>query len=150
MSETYNHAPGPGSYDGDMKKLTVFKIFVHDHDAALRFYVDELGFVVAEDRRLGDYRWLVIRAPGDAQVGLALELARTDEERALVGRQAARQPLFGLATDDCLRDYGVLRARGVRFDGEPRVMPYGTGVMLQDLYGNRIYLNQEPGGGVPA
>jgi len=24
-------------------------------------------------------------------------------------------------------------------------MPYGTGVMMQDLYGNRIYLNQEPG-----
>jgi hypothetical protein len=24
-------------------------------------------------------------------------------------------------------------------------MPYGTGVTLRDLYGNKIYLNQEPG-----
>jgi hypothetical protein len=113
-------------------------------DTALRFYVDQLGFVVAEDKRLGDYRWLVIRAPDDADVGLSLELARTDDERALVGRQAARQPLFGLATQDCMRDYHEMQARGVTFDGEPKVMPYGTGVMLQDLYGNRIYLNQEP------
>jgi len=23
-------------------------------------------------------------------------------------------------------------------------MPYGTGVMMLDLYGNKIYLNQDP------
>jgi hypothetical protein len=34
--------------------------------------------------------------------------------------------------------------RGVQFDGRPQVMPYGTGVMMRDLYGNRIYLNQDP------
>ena len=129
--------------NGSMTKLTSFKIFVLDHDAALAFYTDKLGFVVAEDKRLGDYRWLVVRAP-DGEVGLSLDLARTDEERALVGRQAARQPLFGLSTADCLRDYRELKARGVTFDGEPHVRPYGTGVMLEDLYGNRIYLNQEP------
>jgi hypothetical protein len=32
----------------------------------------------------------------------------------------------------------------ITFDGEPKVMPYGTGVMMQNLYGNKIYLNQEP------
>jgi len=37
-----------------------------------------------------------------------------------------------------------MRARGVEFEGEPAVMPYGTGVMLRDLYGNKIYLNQDP------
>jgi hypothetical protein len=44
-----------------------------------------------------------------------------------------------------LRDYKDLKARGIKFDSEPKVMPYGTGVMMQDLYGNKIYLNQEPG-----
>ncbi len=39
---------------------------------------------------------------------------------------------------------GAVKSRGVRFDGQPKAMPYGTGVMLQDLYGNRIYLNQDP------
>ena len=37
-----------------------------------------------------------------------------------------------------------MKARGVPFDGEPQTMPYGTGVMLNDLYGNKIYLNEEP------
>jgi hypothetical protein len=30
------------------------------------------------------------------------------------------------------------------FDGEPEVRPYGTGVLLEDLYGNKIFMNQEP------
>ena len=32
----------------------------------------------------------------------------------------------------------------VMFDSEPRTMPYGTGVTLNDLYGNKIYLNEDP------
>ena len=127
-----------------MLRTTVFKVFVTDQDEALRFYSGSLGFAVAEDERLGDYRWLLVRAPDDRECAINLELAKTPEQRALVGRQGADQPLFGLLTDDCRRDYETFRGRGVRFEGEPRAMPYGTGVMLKDLYGNRIYLNQEP------
>ena len=42
-----------------------------------------------------------------------------------------------------MRDYADLKRRGVNFDGEPRTLPYGTGVMLEDLYGNKIYMNQD-------
>lgn len=127
-----------------MKKLTLFKVFVSDQDEAQRFYVEKLGFKVAEDRRLGDYRWLLVQALDSEEVSLNLEIAKTDEEKALVGRQAAGQPLFSLSTDNCQQDFVELQALGVKFDGEPVVMPYGTGVMMQDLYGNKIYLNQEP------
>ena len=126
-----------------MQRVTLFKLFVSDQQEALQFYVGRLGFEVAEDKFLGDYHWLLVRAPGNREVCLNLEIARTAEEKALVGRQAARQPLFSLSTDDCLRDYAEFKSRGVTFDGEPEVMPFGTGVMLQDLYGNRIYLSQE-------
>ena len=128
-----------------MKNFTTFKVYVSDQEEARRFYVDKLGFKVAEDKQLGDYRWLLVQPPDSGEVSLNLETARTDEEKALVGRQAAAQPLFGISTDECLRDYDELKRRGVKFDGEPKVMPYGTGVMMQDLYGNKIYLNQEPG-----
>jgi catechol 2,3-dioxygenase-like lactoylglutathione lyase family enzyme len=127
-----------------MKKMTTFKVFVLDQEDAREFYVNQLGFKVAEDKQLGDYRWLLVQAPDDDGVTLNLEAARTDDEKSLVGRQSASQPLFGLSTDDCLRDYSELRRRGVKFEGEPKVMPWGTGAMLQDLYGNKIYLNQEP------
>jgi catechol 2,3-dioxygenase-like lactoylglutathione lyase family enzyme len=127
-----------------MKQITLFKLFTLDQDEALRFYTEKLGFELAEDAYLGEYRWLLVRAPDNREVSIQLELAATDEERALVGSQGGRKPLFGIATDDCLRDYRELRSRGVRFESEPRVQPYGTGATLEDLYGNKIYLNQEP------
>jgi hypothetical protein len=40
-------------------------------------------------------------------------------------------------------DYSAMKTRGVLFDGEPKTMPYGTGVLLQDLYGNKLYLNED-------
>jgi len=127
-----------------MMRLSIVKLFVNDQEEARRFYVDKLGFVVAEDKRLGEYRWLLVRPPDTQDVAINLELAKTEQQRALVGKQAAEQPLFALATDDCNRDYSAMKARGVVFDGEPTRMPYGTGVLLQDLYGNRLYLNEDP------
>jgi hypothetical protein len=32
----------------------------------------------------------------------------------------------------------------VKFHGEPQIQPYGTGVLLEDLYRNKIYMNQAP------
>jgi len=127
-----------------MNRVTLFKVFVSDQEAALQFYVERLGFQVAEDRRMGDYRWLLVKAPDNQEFSINLEEARTDEEKALAGHQGAEQPLFSISTDDCKRDYREMRSRGVRFEGEPKTMPYGTGVMLRDLDGNRIYLNQDP------
>ena len=126
-----------------MNKVTMFKLYVSDQEEAKRFYVEQLGFALAQDQMLGEYRWLMVRAPGNKEVSINLEIAKTEEEKSLVGRQGAAKPLLGISTDDCKRDYVELKRRGVRFEGEPKVMPYGTGVMLQDLYGNKIYLNQD-------
>jgi len=126
-----------------MMRLTIVKLFVNDQEAARRFYVDQLGFVVFEDNRLGDYRWLLVRPPDTLDVAINLELAQTAEQRALVGQQGGGQPLFGLTTDDCRRDYLAMKSRAVVFDGEPKTTPYGTGVLLQDLYGNKLYLNED-------
>jgi catechol 2,3-dioxygenase-like lactoylglutathione lyase family enzyme len=125
-------------------RLSVFTVFVNDQDQALLFYVDSLGFVVFEDNRMGDYRWLLVRAPDAPDVAINLELARTPEQQALVGKQGGGKPLFALATDNCRRDFHAMKARGVVFDGEPHTMPYGTGVTFNDLYGNKIYLNEDP------
>ena len=107
-----------------MLRLSVLNLFVSDQDEARRFYADRLGFTVEEDRLLGDYRWLLVRAPGDHDCGISLQLAKTPEQRALVGRQGAGCPVFALSTDDCRRDYAGMRARGVTFEGEPQEMPY--------------------------
>ena len=125
-------------------RLAVFTVFVDDQDQALRFYVDRLGFVVSEDNRLGNLRWLLVTAPGTADVAINLKLAKTPDQRSLVGKLAAGAPQLALTTTDCRGDYATMKARGVTFEGEPQTMPFGTGVLLNDLYGNKLYLNEEP------
>jgi catechol 2,3-dioxygenase-like lactoylglutathione lyase family enzyme len=126
-----------------MKRVTLVKVLVSDQDEALQFYTNKLGFEVAEDSKLGDYRWLLVRLPDNEEFCINLDAARTDEQKALVGRQAADLPLFSIDTDDCMREHQMLQERGIEFQGEPEVRPYGTGVLMKDLYGNRIYINQD-------
>ena len=125
-------------------RLAVFTLFVNDQDQALRFYVDRLGFVVSEDNRMGDFRWLLNSAPGTPDVAINLKLADAPDQRALVGKQGGGAPLFALATTHCRGDFEGMKARGVAFDSEPQTMPFGTGVMLNDLHGNKLYLNEDP------
>jgi catechol 2,3-dioxygenase-like lactoylglutathione lyase family enzyme len=127
-----------------MKRLSLLNLLVKNQDAAIEFYTRKLGFVVVEDVPFGPKRWVTIRLPDDDLLSVALNLAESDADLALVGKQAGSQPLFAMATDDCLGDYRQMKEAGVTFHGEPQVQPYGTGVLLDDLYGNKIYLNQEP------
>jgi catechol 2,3-dioxygenase-like lactoylglutathione lyase family enzyme len=126
-----------------MKRVTLVKLLVSNHDEALEFYTSKLGFEVAEDSTMGDYRWLLVRLPDNKEFCINLDVAKTGEQKALVGRQAADLPLFSIDTDDCMREYRSLKERGVEFEGEPEVRPYGTGVLMNDLYGNKIYINQD-------
>jgi catechol 2,3-dioxygenase-like lactoylglutathione lyase family enzyme len=126
-----------------MKKLALFKLFVSDQDEALAFYCDKLGFEVSEDKYLGDYRWLLVTLPGTPEVAINLEIAKSDQQKNLVGKQSADLPLFSIETDDCISEYKTMKGRGVEFEAEPDQQPYGIGVMLKDLYGNKIYMNQD-------
>ena len=126
-----------------MKRVTLVKLLVSSQDEALEFYTKKLGFEVAEDNKMGDYRWLLVRLPDNKEFCINLDVAKTDAQKALVGRQADDLPLFSIETDDCLGEYKTLKKRGVQFEGEPEVRPYGTGVLMKDLYGNRIYINQD-------
>jgi catechol 2,3-dioxygenase-like lactoylglutathione lyase family enzyme len=130
--------------DSIMKRLSLLAVYVKDQDAAIEFYTKKLGFVVVEDVPFGPQRWVTLRLPDDEVVSIALNLAMTNEDRALVGKQGGTQPYFGIVTDDCMREYRQMKGAGVKFHGEPQVQPYGTGVTLEDLYGNKIYLNEEP------
>jgi catechol 2,3-dioxygenase-like lactoylglutathione lyase family enzyme len=127
-----------------MNAIKIVNLLVTDYDAAIAFYTQKLGFAVAEDAPFGDSRWVTLRLPGDNAITMALELAQTVDDRALVGRQGGSFPWLGLGTSDCLADYERMKALGVKFHGEPQSGPWGTGVLLEDLYGNKIFISQEP------
>jgi len=126
-----------------MRRLTLVKLLVKNYDEALEFYTGKLAFEVAEDATMGDYRWLLVRLPDNEEFRINLDVAKSGEQKALVGRQAADLPPFGIDTDDCVRECRARKERGVEFVGVPEVRPYGTGVLMKDLYGNKIYLNPD-------
>jgi len=125
-----------------MKQLKIVTLLVKDYDAAIAFYTEKLGFTLLEDKPFGDGRWVTLSLPGDS-CALALELAKTPEDLAIVGWQGGSFPFLVLDTADCLGDYQAMKSRGVAFHGEPETGPWGTGVLFEDLYGNKVFLSQE-------
>ena len=90
------------------------------------------------------YRRQAKRCRPPKDVTIALELAKKDEDRALVGKQGGSFAFLGLDTTDCMADYNRMKALDVKFQGEPTSGPWGTGVLFEDLYGNKIFMSQEP------
>ena len=119
-------------------------MLVLDQDAAIDFHTRKLGFEILEDKPFGDSRWVAISLPKDSDLTLALELAKTADDKAIVGNQSGSRAFLGLDTSDCIGDYTRMKALGVKFLGEPQSGPWGTGVQCEDLYGNKIFISQEP------
>lgn len=120
-----------------------FALIVDDHDEALRFYQDTLGFETLVDFKSDDgFRLIHLGLPNQHGVGLWLLEAQTEAESALVGRQAEGQPLLVFYTDDFRRDYDRLSQQGVEFVGQPQHDPDAIHVHFNDPYGNRNALVQ--------
>jgi len=124
------------------RRIALVTVVVADYDEAIAFYTERLGFVVVEDRDLGDgKRWIVV-GPGDGSAGLLLARAADDWQLARVGDQTGGRVGFFLETDDFDRDHAAMQAAGVTFLEEPRREPYGTVAVFADLYGNLFDLIQ--------
>ncbi|MFN6119017.1 MAG: VOC family protein, partial [Actinomycetes bacterium] len=72
-------------------RISQVSLIVHDHDEAIRFFVDALGFELVEDSPSATddgrpKRWVVVRPPG-AETGLLLARADGDRQAAAVGDQ---------------------------------------------------------------
>lgn len=126
-----------------MKKIGHLTILVNDYEEALEFYTDKLGFIKKSDNPFGNGdRWLTVAPPDQADLEIVFVKADTAEKQAIVGKQASDHVFLTLQTDNCQRDFKHMKEKGVRFLGEPTEQIYGTEVVFEDLYGNRIDLIQ--------
>ena len=135
-----------------MISIATTQLWVHDQDEALKFWTDKVGFEVRSDvtvPEMGNFRWLTVSPPGQPDVAVVLMAipgpplvdAATDEQlRDLMGKGLAGTVF--LATDDCLRAYEDMKARGVEFIGEPEEQMYGIDVGFRDPSGNNVRLSQ--------
>jgi catechol 2,3-dioxygenase-like lactoylglutathione lyase family enzyme len=122
-------------------QLDLVTIVVDDYDPAIRFFVDVLGFELAEDAPSltndgRPKRWVVVRPP-NAQTGLLLARADGDTQRPIVGRQVVDRVGFFLRVDDFEATYQRIITSGVELVTEPRDEPYGRLVVFRDVAGNK-------------
>ena len=129
---------------GPMNRLiSRIALLVRDYDEAISYYTSTLDFDLIEDTPMvGGKRWVVIAPRGGNGASLVLARAVSEEQASRVGNQTGGRVFLFLDTDDFLRDHALLKARGVRFIGEPRHESFGTVVVFEDLYGNRWDLVQ--------
>jgi serine phosphatase RsbU (regulator of sigma subunit) len=94
------------------------RIYVHDLDRSVRFYVDQLGFRLVIDTRLqSGERWVAVSPPdGTAILALVAPPARSAEHK-LIGR--ATHVVF--ITSDVTGRFHEWSRRGVKFSSAPRL-----------------------------
>jgi catechol 2,3-dioxygenase-like lactoylglutathione lyase family enzyme len=121
--------------------IELVTIIVAEYDAAIRFFVDALGFALVEDSPSTTddgrpKRWVVVRPPGSA-TGILLARADGRSQSAAVGRQMAGRVGFFLRVADFGAAYRRMVDTGVEFASEPRTEPYGQIAVFLDIAGNR-------------
>ncbi|WMN62193.1 VOC family protein (plasmid) [Pseudoalteromonas xiamenensis] len=118
-------------------------LVVKNYDDAIEFYTQKLQFTLVEDTDLGGgKRWVLVSPPNSNGTNLLLAKATTREQIATIGYQTGGRVFLFLHTNDFWRDYESMRNKGVTFNETPRIEPYGTVAVFQDLYGNKWDLLQ--------
>jgi uncharacterized glyoxalase superfamily protein PhnB len=133
-------------------RISTTQLWVHDQDEALIFWRDKVGFELREDitvAEMGNFRWLSVSPPGQDDLAVVLMAipgapmidAGTSQEIAALTAKGFAGTIF-LTTDDCIKSYEELSARGVEFTEKPTEQPYGIDCGFRDPSGNSIRLTQ--------
>lgn len=132
-------------------KLSHASLFVTDQQKAFDFYVTTLGFKVNTDVTMENgFRWLTLTPPEqpDLEIPILQPLHEgmhyTDEVRnafkVLLDNEALGAGV--LYTPDCRATYEELKAKGVKFKGEPKEQFYGIEAIITDGCGNWFSMTQ--------
>jgi catechol 2,3-dioxygenase-like lactoylglutathione lyase family enzyme len=117
--------------------IATIALLVRDYDEAIAWFTRCLGFELVSDEPQGDKRWVVVRPPGGKGAALLLAEGVGMQQTSAIGNQGGGRVFLFLETDDFARDHARMLREGVRFAETPRVEPYGTVAVFEDLCGNR-------------
>lgn len=123
-------------------KFSHSTIYVTDQDEAKEFYVNTLGFELIHDIKMeNNFRWLTVSPKGqDVELILMpIDNSFTKKEDAEKIKELCQKGVFGpgaFVTNNCKATYEELKAKGVKFKGEPKEQFYGTEMVMQDPFGN--------------
>jgi catechol 2,3-dioxygenase-like lactoylglutathione lyase family enzyme len=121
-------------------------LIVDDHEKALAFYRDTLGFEVRNDVSYAGMRWVTLGSPSQPDLNIVLEPPAADpgispSDRETISDLLAKGLLRGLnfSTPDLQGTFDRVQATGADVVQEPMDMPYGTReCAVRDPAGNLI------------
>lgn len=125
---------------------------VDDHEAALAFYRDALGFEVRQDVAMEDARWLTVGPPSQPDLGIVLQTVgagRPADDAQVLRELLAKGTLGGIvvASDNVDATFEQIQATGADVLQEPMDMPYGPReCAFRDPAGNMVRITQRPKG----
>lgn len=128
-------------------RVTIISIPVRDQQKALAFYTEKLGFLVKENKALGNGNFWITLVSKDLPDGpeLLLEPAPLHFEPSKVYQDAlleAGYPYTQFDVDDVDAEYERLTALGVAFSVKPTEAGEYKVAVLNDTVGNNIQLVQ--------
>lgn len=106
-----------------------------DQDRALRFWTDQMGFVVHTDQPFNEQqRWIELRIKG---ADTHLVLFTTENDKSRIGQFQS----ISFFCDSVEKTYEELVAKGVTFRGPPKKEDWGTSAIFSDPDGNSYVLS---------
>lgn len=134
----------------DMKIQDCF-LAVDDHDKAIAFYCDALGFEVRNDVSAYGMRWVSVGPPSQPDINIVLEPPAADpgispSDRETIADLLAKGLLRGLnfSTPDLDGTFERVQATGAEVIQEPMDQGYGRDCAFRDPAGNMIRIIQAP------
>jgi predicted enzyme related to lactoylglutathione lyase len=130
-------------------KLDACFLSVDDHEKAIAFYRDALGFEVRNDVSAYGMRWVTVGPPSQPDVNIVLEPPAADpgispSDREAIGDLLAKGLLRGLnfRTPDVDSAFDRVQATGADVIQEPMDQSYGRDCAFRDPAGNMIRIIQ--------
>ena len=118
---------------------------VDDHDKAIEFYRDALGFEVRNDVSAYGMRWVTMGLPSQPDINIVLEPPAADpgispSDRETIADLLAKGLLRGLnfSTPDLEATFDRVQATGAEVIQEPMDQGYGRDCAFRDPAGNQI------------
>jgi catechol 2,3-dioxygenase-like lactoylglutathione lyase family enzyme len=129
--------------------LSTCFVIVHDPDAALAFYRDELGLELRNDVARDDFRWITVGAPSQPDVNIVLTnfLNGSPADNEAIAALVAKGALNGVnfRSDDVDGTFVKLRDGGAEVVQEPADQFWGTrDFAVRDPSGNMVRIDQPP------